>query len=169
MSGMKRAKIALIALLSILPAFILACGIGDGAEPTPTPENTKGRLAYMDGDLNLQCAIGKWTDRYPDGPMPTVNDTVFIDGEERYIVDFCSLFGVASSGELPPFRILPESAISIDGPDNDNCDKDPNSPPPCNLTHHYIWAMDEIGKVYSACIGDDCRENNKDGFQGVWP
>jgi len=164
---MKRAMIAVIALLSIFP--ILACGEGKGAEPTPTPENINGKLAYMDGDLNLQTTIGKWTDYYADEPIPTINSTVSIDGEERYIVDFCYLSGGTYVGEMPPYKLLPESAISINGADNDNCDNYPNSPPPCNRTHHYIWAIDETGKLYSACIGDDCWENNKDGFQGVWP
>jgi len=166
--GMKRAMIAVIALLSILP--ILACNAGNGAEPTPTPTAVTGKpdyLAYMDDETNLQLTISKWRDRYPNEPIPTINATVLIDGEERYVIDFCYLIGGTDVGDTRLLR--PKSAISIDGPDNDNCDNYPSSSPSCNRTHHYIWAMDEIGKVYSACIGDDCWENNKDGFQGVWP
>jgi hypothetical protein len=124
-------------------------------------------LAYLNGETNLQLTIGRWRDFYPNEPIPTINVTVSIDGEERYIVDLCYLIGGTEVDETRMQR--PESAISIDGAYNDNCDKYPNAPPPCNRTHHYIWAIDEIGKVYSACIGDDCWENNKDGFQGVWP
>jgi len=168
---MKRAMITVIALLSILPAFILACEGENGAEPTPTPKptNTKEESAYWDDDNTLQNTIGIWRGRYPDEPIPAVNGTVTIDGEERYIVDFCYLYGGASSGDMQSYKLVPESAISINGAYNDNCDKYPNSPPPCNRTHHYIWAMDEIGRIYSACIGDECWENNKNGFQGVWP
>ena len=94
---------------------------------------------------------------------------VTVDGEERTIVDFCYLYGGTEIGRLPPLKLLPEAAVSINGTDNDNCDKYPNAPPPCNRTHHYIWVMDEIGKVYSACIGDECWANNESGFQGVYP
>ena len=110
-----------------------------------------------------------WRQYYPNEPIPAVNGTIVIDGEERYIVDFVYLVGGTYVGIEPPYQLQPESAILINGSDNDNCDNYPESPTYCNRNDHYIWAMDEIGKVYSACIGDDCWANNESGFQGVYP
>ena len=166
-------KVRGLALILLSGIVLLACACeGDrGAEPTPTPKptDTKEESAYWDDDNTLQNTIGIWRGRYPDEPIPAVNGTVTVDGEERYIVDFCYLYGGTYSGDMQSYKLVPESAISINGADNDNCDKYPKSPTLCHREYHYIWAMDEIGVVYSTCIGDDCWANNESGFQGVYP
>ena len=166
-----RVKGFALILLSGIVLLACACEGDGGAEPTPTPKptNTKEERAYWDDDNTLQNTIGTWRQRYPDEPIPIVNGTVAIDGEERTIVDFCYLYGGASSGDMQSLKLVPESAISINGADNDNCDNYPKSPTLCHRNYHYIWAMDEIGVVYSTCIGDECWSNNESGFQGVYP
>jgi hypothetical protein len=76
------------------------------------------------------------------------------------VIDICSLIG-----GMDLLRAVPDGCYGEKGEAGTNfysgeCDN-PNN---CD----YIWLMDEVGNVYSTCIGDKCDANNEDGYQYVW-
>ena len=97
-----------------------------------------------------------------DGALPVVNATVNISGYDCQIIDICAL--LTSAGGI--LSEVPVGLASVDGSDNDNCNAGCEG---CHGDFHYIWAVDEEGNVYSACVGANCSEYNSDDFQGVWP
>jgi hypothetical protein len=97
-----------------------------------------------------------------DGALPVVNATVNISGYDYQIIDICAL--LTSAGGI--LSEVPVGLASVDSPNDDNCDAGCEG---CHADFHYIWAVDEEGSVYSACVGANCSEYNRDDFQGVWP
>ena len=110
-----------------------------------------------------------------NGELPIINNSPEINVSTYYgnssitkIIDMCSLLEFAQNS-IPPeswFDEVPEGCIEIPGNNNDNCDSGGCS---CFQSSHYLWTIDENCTVYSVCIGDDCRLNNHNGYQGVWP
>jgi type II secretory pathway pseudopilin PulG len=94
--------------------------------------------------------------------LPPTVGTVNISGNKS-ILDMCSI--LLPGGML---RTAPDGCISINGSNNDNCDSAINCSG-CIATSHYIWAINERGDLYSTCVGSDCKANNADGYQDVWP
>jgi hypothetical protein len=117
---------------------------------------------------NIQNAVQYYQDKN-EGGLPTVNGTVTVNGSLCHIIDICALL-VSEGGKLSQ---IPDSCVSINGSDNDNCDAGcgENSQPwnSCTEYSHYIWVVDESGNVHSTCVGSDCNAYNTDGYQGVWP
>ena len=100
------------------------------------------------------------------GSVPLLGINVTIDGEVRDVIDICDM-----KTPLGIIREAPRGCIEIPGPDNDNCD---NGSCLCDATYHYLWAVDDSGNLFSACVdtaanGGGCVNNSSDGFQGVWP
>jgi hypothetical protein len=48
---------------------------------------------------------------------------------------------------------------------DDNCDGGCGG---CRNTSHYIWVVASNGSVLSTCVGDGCKANGQDGYQGIW-
>lgn len=97
-----------------------------------------------------------------DDMMPIIDGSVNINGSECRIIDICIL----TSTESEMLHRAPESCVSTNGPDNDNCDGGCEG---CSNTSHYIWAIDDNGNVYSTCVDEECEANGEDGYQDVWP
>ena len=116
--------------------------------------------AWSDWRDKLQTAVAGYQNA-SSGALPAIggNVTFNIGGEECLIIDICKL----KNAKLIP---QPDSCVKIDGTDNDNCDGGNCS---CYNDAHYVWAIDSNGNVHSACIGEECRANNSDGYQGTWP
>lgn len=120
-----------------------------------------GASAYGTLRDQIQNVVTAYTTINNTELPPTVG-TVNISGNKS-ILDMCSIL-------LPGgfMRTAPDGCISINGSNNDNCDSAMNCSG-CRATFHYIWAIDFSGNVYSACVGSDCKANNADGYQDVWP
>jgi hypothetical protein len=119
--------------------------------------------AWADWKDKVQDAVTEYRNAN-NGSLPAVGSgAVIVDGEEQYIIDICKL----KEAKLVPYP--PENCISISGTDNDNCDGGNSSDCSCFNDAHYIWTVDSNGSVRSACIGEDCRVNNADGYQNIWP
>lgn len=72
-----------------------------------------------------------------------------------FIIDICELM-----------NYVPDGFAAVNGSGNDNCDAGGCE---CQPDASYVWLLDSYGKVFSKCIGDKCKSNDSDGYQGVWP
>jgi prepilin-type N-terminal cleavage/methylation domain-containing protein len=121
-----------------------------------------GKSAYGTLRDQIQDVVIAYTAIHETELPPTVG-TVNISGDKD-ILDMCSI--LLPGGML---RTAPDGCISINGSNNDNCDSAMINCSGCFATSHYIWAIDTRGNLYSACAGGDCKANNADGYQDVWP
>ena len=77
------------------------------------------------------------------------------------VIDICSLIGYANG-----LRNIPDGCYGEKGEAGTNfysgeCEN-------YEEAGEYVWLMDDIGNVYSTCMGSDCEANNADGYQGAW-
>lgn len=125
-------------------------------------EDTKER-AYEELRGQIQNAVIAYELDRPNELPPEIG-MVNISGNNKRIFDICSL--TLPTGLL---RTAPDGCILINGSSNDNCDSTIGNCSGCLATSHYIWAYDLEGNIYSTCVGSDCKANNADGYQGIWP
>jgi hypothetical protein len=117
--------------------------------------------AYNTTKDKIQGAVQDYQDNNGEG-LPTINGTVTVNGSLCRIIDICAL--IAEDDRM--LRDVPENCVSINGSDNDNCNAGCEG---CWEYSHYIWVVDDAGKVNSTCVGSDCSAYNTDGYQDVWP
>lgn len=142
----------LIILLIIASLWVMSIG----GSVSPRLENI-----YDNAKEELRNAVNDYQNQN-NGTLPTINGTVTINGSAYEIINICSL--LASQGGT--LKYLPDSCISINGSDNDNCDAGCTG---CWEYSHYIWAVDDEGNVYSTCVGKYCNASGVDRYQDVWP
>ena len=88
-------------------------------------------------------------------PVSGTASTLQTPAGTYFIIDICSLM-----------NYVPDGFAAVAGNNNDNCD---NGSCQCNTNASYIWLLDTNGKLLSKCVGDKCKSNESDGYQGVWP
>jgi len=108
-------------------------------------------IAEHDGELPPHQGTYNISTHYP-------KDNITCD-----VIDICAL--VNKSGDM--LRVMPDGSYGERGESSTNfysgeCDN-------LGEAGEYVWLMDDIGNVYSTCIGDGCEANNEDGYQGTWP
>jgi prepilin-type N-terminal cleavage/methylation domain-containing protein len=159
-AGRKRARgFTLIELLIVMLIISILAGVVIMATVGGVLENAKEQ-AYATLRHQIQDAVIEHMSDHT-GELPPTVGTVNISGNKS-ILDMCSL--ITPGGML---RTAPEGCILINGSNNDNCDGGNCSG--CVVSWHYIWAIDQQGNVFSACVGPDCAANNMTGYQDVWP
>ena len=151
-------NILLLAIIVIVICGIVALAgimsIGGGTGTSP-------QAAYATVKEQLTSAVEVYQANN-SGALPTLNGTVTINGSVYQIIDVCSL--LTSQGGL--LRNVPDGIWSSNGSTDDNCDSGCEG---CRNTSHYIWAVNSNGNLHSTCVGNDCKANGQDGYQGIWP
>jgi hypothetical protein len=155
----KRSTILALSLLLVMCAIAAYVFISMDGGVGSVPHDA----AYKVTKNDLQTAMKAYQSKN-NGELPTIKGTVTINTSDYQIIDICTLL-LSEDWTQGDF---PDGCISINGSDNDNCDRGCEG---CHATWHYIWMVDDQGTIYSKCIGEDCEANNEDGYQGYnsWP
>jgi hypothetical protein len=92
-----------------------------------------------------------------EGSLPVSGTAITLQNTAGtyFIIDIC---------KLKPY--MSEDCAAVEGAGNDNCDAGVCQ---CNANASYIWLLDTSGKVFSKCVGDKCKSNESNGYQGIWP
>lgn len=106
----------------------------------------KGGLdSYMRDRSAIQLAVNEYMEIH-NGELPVWD----VAGMQTYfglnLIYMCDLVAYMDSQ-------VPDSCSSPNGAS-------------CGCSGHYVWKLDDSGKVYSSCVG--CPTNG-DGYQGVYP
>ena len=125
------------------------------------PPGSVHETAYNGVHGELHIAVADYMDKH-NGALPVVGGNVSVNGTSYPIIDICALLK-SNGGEL---HTMLNGCAGINGSDNDNCDAGCIG---CEGNHSYIWAVDAVGGIHSACVGSNCSVQNTDGYQGVWP
>ena len=88
-------------------------------------------------------------------PVSGMNTSLVNPAGTYFIIDICSLM-----------NYVPDGFAAVEGDSNDNCDAGSCR---CRANASYVWLLDSYGKVFSKCVGDKCKTNQSDGYQGIWP
>lgn len=109
---------------------------------------------YNSTESKIASEVAEYRNTH-DGELPISGTSVTLaePSGTYFIIDICALM-----------NYVPQGCASIEG--NDNCDAGDCQ---CAADEHYIWLVDSYGTVFSKCIGDGCKSNEADGYQGVWP
>ena len=144
--------------------------------------DTSRSRAYCAVREDIQNAVTAYmADANHSSQMPIISEnatfTLTNPNGSYYIINMSPLL-VYNGGLL---RQVPDGCSQIPGPDNDNCD---GGAPRCSNTSHYIWGIDNAGKVVSKPVNTSdystsnesqcnacnyCQCDTCDGYQGVWP
>ena len=129
---------------------------------------TARKTAYNTVKEQVHLSIVSYSAKH-GGDFPLTGNTTIIDGKTLGIVDVCALLIKSDSGGL--LGEIPDAFILIPG--DDNCNS-PTYSCSCDVTAHYIWAIDVDGNLYSSCINTaankgGCKNTSSDGFQDAWP
>jgi hypothetical protein len=108
----------------------------------------------------VQKAVTAYTENH-SGTLPTLNGTAVINGSVYQIINICPL--LTSQGGM--LRQISSGIWSGNDSADDNCDGGCGG---CRNTSHYIWVVASNGSVLSTCVGDGCKANGQDGYQGIW-
>jgi hypothetical protein len=117
-----------------------------------TPSN-KDYTAVID---ILNSEVTEYKAHHEDSlPVSGMNASLEDPAGTYFIIDICALI-----------NYVPDGFAAVEGDNNDNCDAGGCQ---CSTNASYIWLLDSYGKVFSKCVGDKCKTNQSDGYQGVWP
>ena len=122
----------------------------------------EGSVSYTDIKKSMGVAVPAYALQAHSASPPTTGETVTIDKGTFEIIDICKIVDTVS---FEP-EVLEALLLSCADTTHDNCEPGPCS---CNTNAHYVWLVDDELNVYSTCVGNDCADNNEDGYQGVWP
>ena len=138
---------------AVLTGFFAFVGLIGITKAFDEPRASKSNVDYETAKHKMQLAVTSYQTNH-NGELPLTGATVAIEGTDYDIIDVCAL--VVKDKLL---RKVPK------GTNKRNC-----SAGGCTCQDgHYLWLCDRNGNVLSTCVGAECKANNEDGYQGVWP
>jgi hypothetical protein len=137
-----------------LTALIILAGIIAVYWFTTVDMSTNGGYKAVADKLKTEVTDYK---AHHDGTLPVSGTAITLQNPAGtyFIIDICSLM-----------NYVPDGTAAVDGESNDNCDTGDCQ---CYANASYIWLLDTNGKLFSKCVGDKCKSNESNGYQGVWP
>ena len=147
----------------IFSIFVALLVFGGGGAIYLAMHNVPSQAPYRIVRNEVQNAVINYQSNHYGGntlPILSTSATITVDGIPLYIVDICKLLE-SNGGILSSVPDCCAKAVGGGNCDSGNCN--------CSYGGHYIWVIDVNWNVHSACVGDGCKANGKDGNQGVWP
>jgi hypothetical protein len=118
--------------------------------------NTPSNKDYKAVTDILNSEVTEYKAHHQDSlPVTGLNASLVKPAGTYFVIDICKLM-----------NYVPDGFAAVQGDNNDNCDVGGCQ---CSANASYIWLLDSYGKVFSKCVGDKCKSNESDGYQGIWP
>jgi len=168
---MNRTKVILVLLMGCMILSELACG--QSGEELYNADRTKILSAVREAGSRVYDFISMQdeTESGLVGGVDVVGPNV-IDGERYYTMAVCPLLTSAfPPGILQEVPASCEAKGCADSPNASGRNVIPNTAHNLSVTctGHYRWLTTLKADIASMCIGDECRANDEDGYQGVYP